>query len=189
MAIARKPVGQLRHPVAVAHPDRIALALSPRPLEQGGVLRDQHLGASELAVMAGLHRPAELQRHRLLAVADAEDRHAGPVDRPGRQRRVLIEHGSRAARQDHALRTHRREARFGLGIGNDLAIDLLLAHAPRDQLGHLRAEVDDQDLVVAGRSVRRGVTHEGGIENRHLQYLQGAARPVKIVGRRSPQAP
>ena len=31
---------------------------------------------------------------------------------------------------------------------HDLAIDALLAHAPRDQLGHLRAEIDDEDLVV-----------------------------------------
>ena len=44
----------------------------------------------------------------------------------------------------------------GLLIGHDLGIDALLAHPPRDQLGHLRAEIDDQDLVVhaAGRRCR-----------------------------------
>ena len=30
----------------------------------------------------------------------------------------------------------------------DLAIDARLAHAPRDELGHLGAEVDDEDEVV-----------------------------------------
>ena len=44
----------------------------------------------------------------------------------------------------------------GLGVlkRNDLAIDAGLAHAPRDQLRHLAAEIDDQQLVVLG-----GVDH------------------------------
>ena len=44
------------------------------------VLGDLDLGAAELAVMAALDLAAELLRHRLLAVADAEHRHAGLVD-------------------------------------------------------------------------------------------------------------
>src|SRR5262249_31371137 len=40
------------------------------------------------------------------------------------------------------------ERGFGLLVGHDLAINLLLAHAPRNELRHLRAEVDDQDFVV-----------------------------------------
>jgi hypothetical protein len=40
---------------------------------------------------------------------------------------------------------------------------------------------------VASLPVRSGAAHEGRIENRHPQYLQGAARPVKIVGYPSPQ--
>ena len=39
--------------------------------------RDLDLGAAELAVMPALDLAAELLRHRLLAVADAEHRHAG----------------------------------------------------------------------------------------------------------------
>src|SRR5262245_11929040 len=61
--------------VAVAHPDRIFLALLPDAVEELGILRHLDLGAAELAVMAALDLAAELLRHRLLAVADPEYRH------------------------------------------------------------------------------------------------------------------
>ena len=80
---------RLGHAVAVAHPHRIALALAPHPFEQRRILGHRHLGAAELAVVAALDRAAELLRHRLLAVADAEHRHARLVDAGRRQRRVL----------------------------------------------------------------------------------------------------
>ena len=57
-------------------------------------------------------------------------------------------HGGGTARQDHRFR---REGREGLGCalgGRDLAIDARLADAARDQLRDLRAEIDNQDLVV-----------------------------------------
>ena len=50
----------LRQPgdaVAVAHPDRIALALAPHALEQRRLLGHQDLGAAELAVMAASTLP------------------------------------------------------------------------------------------------------------------------------------
>ena len=109
---------------------------------------DLDLGAAEFAMVAALDLAAELLRHRLLAVADAEHRHAGVIDRLGRQRRVLVEHRGRPARQDHRLRLHGAEGGLGLLVGHDLAIDLFLAHPPRDQLGDLRAEIDDEDFVV-----------------------------------------
>src|SRR3989304_5502837 len=56
--------------------------------------------------------------------------------------------GGRPARQDHRLGPHRRKRFRGFLIRNDLAIDPLLAHAARDELSHLRAEVDDEDFVV-----------------------------------------
>ena len=141
-------VGQFRHPVAMAHPYRIALAFAPCAREQRGVLGDQYLGASELAMMSCLHRAAELCRHRLLAVADAEDRHACVIDHRRGERRIPVEHGGWAARKDHAFRPHRLEGFFRFLEWHDLAIDLVLAHAPRNQLGDLRAEINDQNLVV-----------------------------------------
>ena len=44
-------------------------------------------------------------------------------------------------------------------VPDDLAVDVLLAHAAGDQLGVLRAEIQDQHLFVRGacpRAVRNG---------------------------------
>ncbi len=40
---------------------------------------------------------------------------------------------------------------------HDLGIDAGLAHAPRDQLRHLAAEIDDQDFIVLGGLGRHGI--------------------------------
>ena len=82
-----KAFWQFGHAVAVAHPDRIFLALLPHALEQRRVLGDVDFGAAEFAVMPALDLAAELLRHCLFAVADAEHRHAGFVDRQRRERR------------------------------------------------------------------------------------------------------
>ena len=148
---------QLGDAVAMAHPDRIFLALLPDAFENRAVGDDLHFGAAEFAMVPALYSASELRRHRLLAVADAEHRHAGVIDRLRRQRGVLVEHGGWPARQDHRLRLHVAEGGLGLLVGHDLAIDLFLAHPARDQLGHLRAEIDDQDLVVHRRLCRERV--------------------------------
>ncbi len=145
---------QLGDAVAVAHPDRIALALLPHALEQRRVLGDQHLGAAELAMMPALDLAAELVRHRLLAVADAEDRHAGVEQFLGGERRVLVEHRGRPAGQDHRLRLHPGEGLGRLLVRHDLGIDLLFAHPARNELRHLGAEIDDENLVVQNLVVR-----------------------------------
>src|SRR6266853_3618254 len=72
-----KAVGQPRHPVAMAHPHRVPFALAPYAVEQRTILGHLHLGTAELAVVAALDLAAELVRHRLFAVADAEHRQAG----------------------------------------------------------------------------------------------------------------
>ena len=46
-----------------------------------------------------------------------------------------------------------RQLGGGDGVGDDLAVDVGLAHPPGDQLGVLGAEVDDEDGVeLLGRS-------------------------------------
>src|SRR6266566_3993332 len=107
-------------------------------------------------MMAAFDPTAELLGHDLLAVADAEKRDAGRVERRRRQRRAAIEHRSRAAGEDDALGLHRRKCAFGIAERNDFRIDPLLAHAPGDELGHLRPENDDEDLVVQDLVIHRG---------------------------------
>ena len=96
-----------------------------------------------------------------------EDRHAGLIDRGGSERRSRIQDGGRSARENHASRPHPLEGFLRRVEGNDLAIDLFLAHAPRDQLGHLRAEIDDEDLVVLGWPLRCGGRLRRCVDQRH----------------------
>ena len=110
---------------------------------------DGDLGAAEFAVVAAFDLAAELFGHGHLAVADAEHRHAGREDRLRRAGAALVGHRGRAAGEDHRLGPQRREGALGALERRDLAIDPRLAHPPGDELGHLRAEVDDQQLVVS----------------------------------------
>ena len=86
VAMTWKPFGQFGHAVAVAHPDGIALADFPEAVEERACRLDLDIGAAELGGVAALDRAAELCGHRLLAVADAEDRHAGLEHRLRRAR-------------------------------------------------------------------------------------------------------
>ena len=144
-----KARGRLGDAVAMAHPYRIALPDLPYAVIERRRLCHFDFGAAEFAMVPAFDLAAELLRHGLLAVADAEHGHAGLVDRHRRQRRVPVEHGCGPAGQDDALRLHRIERRFGFLERHDLAIDPLLAHAPGDELGDLRAEIDDENLVVS----------------------------------------
>src|SRR5215470_12240842 len=86
---------------SIASSRNARMVQSPR---QPAIFRTKlRLGAAELAVMPALDGAAELVRHDLLAVADAQYRHARLVDRHRRQRRVLLVHRGRPSRQDHGL--------------------------------------------------------------------------------------
>ena len=98
--------------------------------------------------MAALDRAPELLRHGHLAVADAHHRHAGIEDRLRGAGRAGLMHRFRAAGENHRLRLHLVEGLFGLVERDDLAIDAVLAHATRNELRHLAAEVDDENLVM-----------------------------------------
>ena len=136
----------------MAHPHLVALADRPQPVEQGAILGHGEEGAAEFAAAlalaaAGLDGAAELVGHDLLAVADAEDGEAAVVQRLRRARAALLGHAGGGARKDDAPGGEPVERRFGRSEGDDLAIDAGLAHAAGDELGHLAAEIDDEDRV------------------------------------------
>jgi hypothetical protein len=70
-------LGQRGDPVAVAHPDLVALEPSVQTPSKSGLSFSISTSAAEFAVMAALDLAAELGAHGLFAVADAENRHAG----------------------------------------------------------------------------------------------------------------
>ncbi len=61
-----------------------------------------------------------------------------------------------AAGKDHALRPEAAHKVVADVVRMDLAIDLGLAHPPRDQLRVLRPEIQDEDALVQRGAIRRG---------------------------------
>jgi hypothetical protein len=91
-------------------------------------------GAAELPVRADLDPAAELRAQGLLAVADAEHRHAELQHGRQRLRRVRLDGRRRAARKDHGLGRKRPDRSVVHRARQDLAVEAGLAYAARDQL-------------------------------------------------------
>ena len=146
---------QLGHPVAVAHPHLGPLAVVEHTVEERRLVDDLKFGPPEFAFVPWLHLAAERGDHGLLAIANAEHRKTGAEQGIGRLRRTALMDGGRTAGQDDRARGCPLKRGFRLIEGHDLRIDPGLAHAARDELGHLAAEIDDQDAVLG--AVRRFV--------------------------------
>ena len=110
-----------------------------------------HLGVAELADFAGFDAAAELLRHGLHAVADAEDRDAELEHVLGRPRGRLLVGGHVAAGEDHAARAELAHEGVADIVGVNLAVNLGFADPAGDELRVLRAEVEDQYLLTATR--------------------------------------
>ena len=101
------------------------------------------------------HAAAELLRHGLHAIADAEHRHAELEHGRGRARRAaysITDCGP--AGEDDAAGAEGSHLGVADVPGMDLAVDPELANAARDELGVLRAEIEDQDAIgvdIGGR--------------------------------------
>ena len=142
---------QLGDPVAVAHPDLLAVARLPDPVEQGRCLADLELGAAEFAVVTGFDAAAELLGHGLFAVADAQHRHLGLENGVVGGRRLPLDHRGRPAGQDDGPRIEALQLRPVDGLeGMDLAVNACFTQAAGDQLGDLGPEINDQQTVGHG---------------------------------------
>ncbi len=141
-------VGWRRHDlVAVTRPDR---ERRPRgeASEQTRFL-DRDLSSAVLVRVGRRDFAPREMRDQLHAVADPQDRNAEVEHATIDSRGARLEHRVGTARENDPLRgelLHEREVR-AFGGRMDLAVHVLLAHAPRDQLRELRAAIEDQDLV------------------------------------------
>ena len=106
------------------------------------------LGIAEFTHPGILDLAAELGRHGLHAVADPEHRNPELEDGVGGLGRRVIVHGGRPPREDDAARGKAADEILVDVEGMQLAVDLRLPDAARDQLRVLRAEVENEDLVV-----------------------------------------
>ena len=137
---------QIDHAIAVAHPDieqTVAFGVHAvlDTLEQLRVAASADLGVAELVHCTRLDAATQLRGHGLHAVADAEHGHTERPHRLGCGGCALLRHGLGATREDDALGLERAHRVIAYVPGVDLAEDTELAHAARDELRVLRAEV------------------------------------------------
>ena len=132
----------------MAHPDGLVLR---QALEERAGLRGE-LRAAELRHAGALDGAAEVLRHQLHAVADAEHGHAELEQLRVDLRRVVGVDRRRPAAQDQRERAARTDAGRVIRVGDELGVDPALPHPPGDQLRVLAAEVDDEHgaLLLAG---------------------------------------
>src|SRR5581483_2342306 len=104
---------------------------------------DPHARLPELAG-AALDAAAEVLRHQLHPVADAEHGHAQLVDAGIDLRRVLRVDRGRPAAEDERDRVLRAQLGRGRAVTDELRVDTRLADSARDQLRVLAPEVDDE---------------------------------------------
>ena len=138
--------GDGRHLIAVAHPD---FGFVGDPVEQIGVRHDPHMGPAIFAGRSAFDLPAQRLADQLHAVADAQHGNAQLENRRIAMRSAGFVNARRAARKNQAARGQLLHAGGRDVVPHDFAIDALLAHPPGDQLGVLRAEIEDQHLLVA----------------------------------------
>ena len=105
---------------------------------------DFQLGSAVLAGAGVRDGATERLRHRLEAVADTEHRHAQVEQRRVELRRTLGVHAGRATGQHHRQRIAGLDLVDRGGMRDHLGEHPRLAHPAGDQLGVLRAEIDDQ---------------------------------------------
>ncbi len=129
--------------VAVAHPDLRGLG---QPVEQRARrLGDRELGKAVLADVGLGDLPAEVQRHLLDAVAEAQDRDAELEHGRVHVRRALGVHARGTSGEDERRGCTARDLLGGDVERHDLRVDPRLADAARDELRVLRPEVEDED--------------------------------------------
>ena len=106
---------------------------------------------AELRDAGAVDCAAELERHQLGAVADAERGDAELEQLGVDVRRAFRVDRGRPAAQDERERVARTNPLRRDVMRNELGVDAALAHAARDQLRVLAAEVDDEDRALLRR--------------------------------------
>ncbi len=152
-----EPGRDLDDGVEVAHPHRELRRLL---VQQETVTRPGQCGSAVLAPTGVNDGATQLQGHELRAVADTQDGDAQFVDGQVEQRGTLHVDRLGAAAEDDPRRVVLGDLGRGDGVRDDLAVHPGLANPPRDQLGVLGAEVDDEN-GVGGTGTRRWIVVRG----------------------------
>ena len=136
--------------VAVGHPDLLVTFAEPAVEEAQRRVTRRHKGAAEFCrAVAPLHAAAQHLHHHLLAIANAQDRHAQIKHRFGWPRGSFVDHTGRPAREDHSLWSKlRKEVGSDVLEGVDFAVDAKFPEPARDKLSDLGPKVDDEQAIM-----------------------------------------
>ena len=125
---AHKPGRQHAHLIAMAHPNLLRTLLQQRTRSRGDC------SAPILALLPRLHIAAQRARQQLHPVADAQHRHARGQHETGKRCRTGRINTIGAAGQNKSLGLQRQNT-AGVRIPRkQLAVCVVLAHTPRNQL-------------------------------------------------------
>ena len=111
---------------------------------------DLGLGLPVFAHVVRLDGAAEVTRHQLHAVADAEGRHA-EVEDPGVHVRRPWAYTEAGPPERMSASGFRARTCSALTVGDELGVDARLANPARDQLAVLAAEVEDEHRALLRR--------------------------------------
>jgi len=136
--------GRLVDMITMAHPHARCGALG-KTVEQIGVAVDDQISRTILAPIGAAGFAAEVEIDDTHAVADAKKRHRQLKKRRVNFGRAILVNARRSAGKDDSFgieRAHfvQREVKW-----MDFAVYLGLADAPRDQLGILRPEIENEN--------------------------------------------
>ena len=123
-------------------------------VEELGLARCE-VGLAELGGAGSLDLPAEVAGHELHAVADAQRRDSQVEDCGVEVGRPVRVDRRGASGQNQRRRVAGRELRSGEPMPHELRVHPRFAHAPRDELAVLAAEIDDEDGALLGRGCGR----------------------------------
>ena len=179
-----KPRGEFRDAVAVRHPNlffAFAKETSKDPVAFVTLSRG-YKSTAIFSVVSSFDLTAELFHHNLLAVADTKDRQAHVKEFLRRAGRAIARHAVRTTREDHGLRSKLTNGFSGDRlIGVDFAVNLQLTQAARDQLRHLRTEVDDKEALMLGHACGIGPRplNRKRIVDREMSLLPPIGRKIR----------
>ena len=148
-------IRRLHDRVSVRHPD---LLIGRHLREQHAGSLNRQAGSPVLGDPGRLDATAQGTCHDLVAVADTEHRHPGG-EQPGVD--------GRSTRRVDRFRPARQDDRLGLAgqqlldrrrVRDDLGVDVAFTDATRDELRVLGAEVDDENGIGVGVSLRHAST-------------------------------
>ena len=136
--------------VAVAHPDLLALALEPAAQKRRARAFGGNKGPAKFGgAVAAFNPAAQAMHHHLLAIANAQNRHAKRKHAGRRHRRAIGKNRAWATRQNNRKRRKIGQKRIINPVERmNFAIDIQLAQAARNKLRNLAAKVDDKQFLV-----------------------------------------